>query len=173
MVTKLKAKDVQAVVNWSIEPAQSKVPVSIRKMGWNVPLYQSHGFGNIKYAEACGPAAEGILFPAGRLLVADGLPDTHPQKALLMKYKKDYEAATKEAPSTFGGHAYDAFTLLAKAIEVGGADKEKARAALEGLKGFVGTAGIFNFSATDHNGLGMDAFELLTVNKSCKFVLAQ
>jgi branched-chain amino acid transport system substrate-binding protein len=173
VVTKLKAKEVQAVVNWSIEPAQSKVPVSIRKMGWNVPVYQSHGFGNVKYAEACGPAAEGILFPAGRLLVADVLPDTHPQKALLVKYRKDYEAATSEAPSTFGGHAYDAFTLLAKAIELGGADKEKARTALEGLKGFVGTAGVFNFSPEDHNGLGMDAFELLTVNKSCKFVLAQ
>jgi len=171
-VTKLKAKEVEAVVNWSIEPAQSKVPVSMRKMGWMVPLYQSHGFGNIKYVEAAGPAAEGILFPAGRLLVADGLADTHPQKALLMKYKKDYEAATKEAPSTFGGHAYDAFTLLAKAIELGGPDKEKARASLENLKGFVGTAGTFNFSATDHNGLGMDAFELLTV-KGGKFVLAQ
>ena len=96
-VTKLKAKEVEAVVNWSIEPAQSKVPVSMRKMGWMVPLYQSHGFGNIKYVEAAGPAAEGILFPAGRLLVAEGLPDAHPQKALLLKYKKDYEAATKEA----------------------------------------------------------------------------
>ncbi len=170
-VTKLKSKDVQAVVNWSIEPAQSKVPVSMRKMGWLVPLYQSHGFGNIKYVEAAGPAAEGILFPAGRLLVAEGLPDSNVQKSLLLKYKKDYEAATKEAPSTFGGHAYDAFTLLVKAIEIGGPDKEKARAALEGLKGFVGTAGIFNFSAEDHNGLGMDAFELLTV-KGGKFALA-
>jgi branched-chain amino acid transport system substrate-binding protein len=175
-VTKLKAKDVQAIVNWSIEPAQSKVPVSARKLGWNVPIYQSHGFGNIRYADACGVAAEGILFPAGRLLVAESLPDSNPQKALLLKYKQDYEAAAKEAPSTFGGHAYDAFTLLAKAIEVGGADKEKARAALENLKGFVGTAGIFNFSPTDHNGLGMDAFEMLTVSitgKDCKFVLAK
>jgi branched-chain amino acid transport system substrate-binding protein len=171
-VTKLKATGVEAVVNWSIEPAQSKVPVSMRKMGWMVPLYQSHGFGNIKYAEAAGPAAEGIIFPAGRLLVADGLPDTNKQKALLLKYAKDYEAATKEAVSTFGGHAYDAFTMLAKAIEIAGPDKEKARAALEGLTGFVGTAGIFNFSPTDHNGLGMDAFELLTV-KGGKFVLAQ
>jgi branched-chain amino acid transport system substrate-binding protein len=170
-VTKLKAKEVQAVVNWSIEPAQSKVPVSMRKMGWLAPLYQSHGFGNIKYAEAAGPAAEGILFPAGRLLVADGLADGHPQKALLRAYRADYEKAAGEAASTFGGHAYDAFTLLVKAIEVGGPDKEKARAALESLQGFVGTAGTFNFSATDHNGLGMDAFELLTV-KGGKFALA-
>jgi branched-chain amino acid transport system substrate-binding protein len=171
-VTKLKATGVEAVINWSIEPAQAKVPVSMRKMGWDAPLYQSHGFGNIKYVEAAGPAAEGILFPAGRLLVAEALPDTNPQKALLLKYKKDYEDAYKEAASTFGGHAYDAFTLLVKAIEVGGADKEGARAALENLKGFVGTAGVFNFSAEDHNGLGMDAFELLTV-KNGKFALAK
>jgi len=171
-VTKLKAKEVQAVVNWSIEPAQSKVPVSMRKLAWGVPIYQSHGFGNIKYAEAAGPAAEGILFPAGRLLVVDALADAHPQKALLSKYQKDYEAFAKEAPSTFGGHAFDAFTLLVKAIEVGGADREQARAALENLKGFVGTAGVFSFSPTDHNGLGMDAFDLLTV-KNGKFTLAK
>jgi branched-chain amino acid transport system substrate-binding protein len=170
-VTKLKAKDVQAVVNWSIEPAQSKVPVSMRKMGWMVPLYQSHGFGNIKYVEAAGPAAEGILFPAGRLLVADVLPATYAQKTLLQLYKKDYFAWAKEEASTFGGHAYDAFTLLMKAIEVGGADKGKARDALENLKNFVGTGGVFSFSPTDHNGLGIDAFEMLTV-KDGKFVLA-
>ena len=37
------------------------------------------------------------------------------------------------------------------------------------MKGFVGTAGIFNFSPTDHNGLTMDAFEMLTV-KNGRFV---
>jgi branched-chain amino acid transport system substrate-binding protein len=170
-VTKLKSKDVAAVVNWSIEPAQAKVPVSMRKMGWMVPLYQSHGFGNIKYVEAAGPAAEGILFPAGRLLAAESLQDSNVQKALLLMYKKDYAAAYKEEASTFGGHAYDAFTLLVKAIELGGFDKEKARTALENLKSFVGTAGIFIFSPEDHNGLGIDAFEMLAV-KGGKFVLA-
>jgi branched-chain amino acid transport system substrate-binding protein len=33
----------------------------------------------------------------------------------------------------------------------------------------VGTAGIFNFSAQDHNGLAIDAFEMLTV-KNGRFV---
>jgi branched-chain amino acid transport system substrate-binding protein len=37
------------------------------------------------------------------------------------------------------------------------------------MKGFVGTGGVFNFSATDHNGLSIDAFEMLTV-KDGKFV---
>ena len=49
-------------------------------------------------------------------------------------------------------------------------DKEAVRTAIENLKGVVGTAGIFNFSPTDHSGLGIDAFVMLTVKKG-KFVI--
>ena len=170
VVTKLKAKNVQAVVNWSIVPAQAIVAKNMRQIGMTVPLFQSHGFGNIKYVKAAGVAAEGIIFPAGRLLVADVLPDSNPQKALLIKYTRDYESKYKETASTFGGHAYDALQILAKAIEKAGMDKEKVRDAIENMKGFVGTGGIFNFSAADHNGLDIDAFAMLTV-KDGKFVL--
>ena len=170
VVAKIKANAaVQGVINWSIVPAQSIVVKNIRQAGWDVPIFQSHGFGNIKYVQAAGTAAEGVIFPAGRLLMADLLPDNHPQKALLVKYTKDYESKYKETVSTFGGHGYDAFMILAKAIEVAGPDKEKVRAAIEGLKDLPGTGGVYNFSATDHNGLTMDAFEMMTV-KDGKFV---
>lgn len=165
-VTKIKAADVQAIVNWSIEPAQSIVIKNARQIGLKIPIFQSHGFGNIKYVQAAGAAAEGVLFPAGRLLVAESLPKKHPQKDLLVKYKKDYESRYKEEASTFGGHAYDAYIILAKAIEKAkSTDREAVRNAIENLKGLVGTAGVFNFSPTDHNGLGLDAFEMLTVKK--------
>ncbi|MBI5342436.1 MAG: ABC transporter substrate-binding protein [Deltaproteobacteria bacterium] len=173
-VTKLKAAGVEAILNWSIEPAQSIVIKNARQIGIKAPIFQSHGFGNIKYVEAAGVAAEGVLFPAGRLLVADVLPKNHPQKALLVKYKKDYESKYKEEASTFGGHAYDAFIILVKAIEKAGkADKDAVRAAIEQLKGVVGTGGVFNFSPTDHNGLGLDAFEMLTVTKGKFTILKQ
>ena len=131
---------MQAVVNWSIVPAQSILAKNIRQAGWQVPIYQSHGFANIKYAEAAGAAAEGIIFPASRLLIVDFLPDG-PQKTMLVKYRDSYESKFNEKVSTFGGHTYDAMTLLAKAIEVGGTDREKVRAALENIKGLIGTAG--------------------------------
>ena len=83
-----------------------------------------------------------------------------------------YESKFKEKVSTFGGHTYDAMTILAKAIEVGGEDREKVRAALENIKGLIGTAGTFNFSETDHGGLGLDAFTMLTV-KNGQFVLLE
>ena len=170
-VTKIKAANVQAIVNWSIEPAQAIVIKNARQIGLKIPIFQSHGFGNIKYVEAAGEAAEGVLFPAGRLLVADVLLKRDPQKALLVKYTKDYESKYKDEASTFGGHAYDAFAILVKAIEqTKGTDKEAVRTAIENLKGFVGTGGIFNFSPTDHNGLNVDAFEMLTV-KNGKFAI--
>jgi len=170
VVAKIKAnKDVQAVINWSIVPAQAIVPKNMRQAGWDVPLFQSHGFGNIKYVEAAGAAAEGIIFPAGRLLIADSLADDNPQKALLMAYKKNYESKFNEPASTFGGHGYDAITILAAAIAEGGNDRDKVRTAIENLKDFPGTGGVFSFSAEDHNGLDIDAFQMMTV-KDGKFV---
>ncbi|HVO39074.1 MAG TPA: ABC transporter substrate-binding protein [Spirochaetia bacterium] len=164
VLAKVKALNVQAVVNWSVEPAQSIIPKNMKQMGFDVPLFQSHGFGNIRYVEAAGKAAEGIIFPCGRLLVSDRLPAEHPQKAVLAGYKKAYEAKFKEEVSTFGGHAYDAFLILTEAVKKAGSiDKRAVRDAIEGTQGLIGTAGIFTFSPTDHNGLTMDSFEMLTV----------
>jgi branched-chain amino acid transport system substrate-binding protein len=168
-LTKIKATDAQAVINWSIVPAQVIVSKNMRQLGMTIPLYQSHGFGNPKFAEACGEAGEGIIFPAGRLLVVDTLEDGNPQKALLEKYKAEYETTYKDGVSTFGGHAYDALWLVINAIKAVGPDKAKIRDYIEGTQGFVGTGGVFNFSAEDHCGLDKAAFEMITV-KGGKFV---
>lgn len=165
-VTKLKAANVQAILNWSIEPAQAIVLKNVKQLGLSAPVFQSHGFANIQYAKAAGAAAEGVIFPASRIIIADALPKSNPQKAVLMKYKKDYELKCHgEECSTFGGHAYDAFMILTRAIKEKGANREAVRSAIENMKGFVGTAGIFNFSPADHNGLDIKAFEMLTVKK--------
>lgn len=172
ILTKVKGTaGVQAVINWSIVPAQSIVAKNMKQIGLNVPLFQSHGFGNLKYVQQAGVAAEGIIFPGGRLLVVDELPPNHPQKALLTQYKKSYESQFKEDASTFGGHAYDALLVVVEGIKkAGSTNRDAVRDAIEGLTGLVGTAGVFNFSATDHTGLDLGAFEMLTV-KNGKFTL--
>lgn len=169
-LTRIRGTNAQAIINWSIVPAQSIVPKNMKQLNMTIPLFQSHGFGNIKYAEAAGDAAEGIIFPAGALLVADSLPDDHPRKDLLMQYKQDYESKFNAQVSTFGGHAYDAMNLVIMALQDVGDDPAKIRDSLETVKGFDGTAGTFNYSPEDHCGLDMKAFELITV-KGGKFVL--
>lgn len=163
LITKLKSNsEIQAVINWSIVPAQSIIAKNIRQIGWDTPLFQSHGFANIKYVQAAGEAAEGIIFPASKIIAAEKL-SPGPEKDFLVSYKTAYETKYGEAISTFGGHSYDAMLILAKAIEMAGVNSSKVRKAIENIKGFTGTAGEFNFSATDHNGLGIDAFAMFTV----------
>jgi len=168
-LTKIKGTEAQAVINWSIVPAQVIVAKNMRQLGMTIPLYQSHGFGNPKYAEACGAAGEGIIFPAGRLLCVNSLADDNVQKAMLLEYKTKYEAKFGDEVSTFGGHAYDALWIILKAIEKVGTDKEALRKEIESTTGFVGTGGIFNMTAEDHCGLQKDAFEMMAV-KDGKFV---
>jgi branched-chain amino acid transport system substrate-binding protein len=172
-VTKLKAAKVQAILNWSIEPAQAIVIKNARQLGLAVPIFQSHGFASIQYAKAAGAAAEGVIFPASRIVVADALPEGHPQKAVVSAYKKGYEGRFEEDVSTFGGHAHDALMILVRAVREAGLDREKVRAAIENMKGFVGTAGVFNFTPADHNGLALDAFEMLTVKDGRFAVLGE
>jgi branched-chain amino acid transport system substrate-binding protein len=169
-VTKLKAANVQAILNWSIEPAQAIVIKNVRQIGMTVPIFQSHGFANVQYAKAAGAAAEGVMFPASRIVVAESLAASDRQRPVVVSYKAGYEARFKEDVSTFGGHAYDALGILVRAVKEVGLDREKVRGAIENMKGFVGTAGVFDFSPTDHNGLTIDAFEMLTV-KGGKFVV--
>ena len=121
------------------------------KMG--IPLIMSHGVANKKYISLAGEAANGVIFPAGKLPVANELPDDDPQKAVLVKYAADYKAKFDTDPNTFGGHAWDAIQVIVKAMKKVGNDKAKIRDEIENTKNFVGTGGIFNFSATDHNGL--------------------
>lgn len=171
-LTKIKASEAQAVVNWSIVPGQVIVAKNMRQLGMEIPLFQSHGFGNIKYAQTAGEAGEGIIFPCGRLLAVDTLADDHPQKEVLAKYKKEYETKYEEDVSTFGGHAWDGLQLVIAALREVGPDREKIRDYIENTKNFVGTGGIFNFSPEDHSGLTKDAFEMLTV-KNEKFVVLE
>jgi len=171
-LTKIKASEAEAVVNWSIVAGQVIVAKNMRQLGMEIPLFQSHGFGNVKYAQAAGEAGEGIIFPCGRLLAVDTLLEDHPQKEVLARYKEEYEAKYEEDVSTFGGHAWDALQLVIEALEEVGPDREKIRDYIENKKGFVGTGGVFNFSPEDHSGLDKYAFEMLTV-KDGKFVVVK
>ena len=172
-MTKIRSTQPRAIVNWSIGPTQILAIKSWRDLGMDsIPLYQSHGFGNMKNLELAGKAAEGVLLPLARVNVGDLLPDNQPQKKVIMEYAKAYEARFKEPVSSFGGHAWDAMNLAVSALRAVGPDPAKIRDHIENTKGFVGMHGIFNMSPQDHNGLSKDDLEMVVV-KDGKWALAK
>jgi branched-chain amino acid transport system substrate-binding protein len=161
-LTRVKAANPQAVVIWSIPPSASIATKNYADLGIAAPLFQSHGVGNKKYIELAGAAANNVMFPAGKLLVADQLADNDPQKATLLAYARDFEA--KYGPrNTFGGHAWDAVHLVMLAMEKAGGDRAKVRSAIETTKSFVGITGVFDFSPADHNGLDRRAAVMIRI----------
>lgn len=163
-LTNLKGKaGMQAVINPGFGQGPAIVTRNFRQLGITVPLYQSHGVASKQFIELAGEAANGVRLPAAALLVADKLPANDPQKPVATAYAKKFQESTKQPVSTFGGHAYDGLMILAGAIERAGADPKKIRDEIEKTKGFMGTAGIFNMTATDHMGLDLTAFKMLEI----------
>jgi branched-chain amino acid transport system substrate-binding protein len=102
--------------------------------------------------------------PLGRLVVADQLPDDDPQKKVIATFIDDYTKKFGKGPSTFSGHAYDAWQLAVNALTEVGTDKAKVRDYLEKVSGFVGISGVYTMTANDHSGLKADALKLVTVD---------
>jgi branched-chain amino acid transport system substrate-binding protein len=162
-LTKIRGSDAQAIINFGFGQAPAIVTKNIKQLGITLPLYQSHGVASKTFIDLAGDAAEGVRLPAAALVVAEQLPNTDPQKPVLLAYKKQYEA--KYGPvSTFGGHAYDGLQIAVAALQrAGGTDRAKVRDEIEKTKGFIGTAGVFNMSPEDHMGLNLDAFKMVEV----------
>ncbi|MED0737790.1 ABC transporter substrate-binding protein [Aneurinibacillus thermoaerophilus] len=164
MLTRVKQKNPQAIVIWGTAQESAIVTKNVRELGIQVPIIESHGIGNKKFIELAGEAANGVIFPAGRLLVVDQVPADNKQKPVLEAYMKIFQEKYNYAPSTFGGHAWDAFEILIAAIKAAGDDPEKIRAAIEtGTKDFTGITGTFNMSVEDHNGLQSDSLAIIEI----------
>jgi len=123
-------------------------------------VYQTHGVANPDFLRVVGKEGNGTILPAGPMLVYEQLPASNPVKKSAAEYVTKYEAKYGTR-STFGGHAWDAYMLLAHAIPDAlkkakpGTKEFRAalRDGLENAKDVFGAHGVFNMSAQDHNGL--------------------
>ena len=102
------------------------------------------------------------VLPAGPMLVYEQLPDSNPVKKSAAEYVKTYEAKYGAGSrTTFGGHAWDAYMLLQRAIpealkrasRAAKAFRGALRDALENSKDVAGSNGVFSINAGDHNGM--------------------
>lgn len=163
-LTRISAKKPEAVICWGTNPGPAIVAKNMKQLGIKAPLVMSHGIANKKFIELAGDAANGVVFPAGRLIVADAIPDSDPQKTTLLEYADQFQKKYQRSADTFGGHAWDAVQIVLKAMEKAGDDPAKIRDEIEKTQGFVGISGVFNFSPTDHNGLTKDAFVMVKID---------
>jgi branched-chain amino acid transport system substrate-binding protein len=164
-LTKIRGSNAQAIICWGTNPGPAIVARNVKQLGIKLPLFMSHGVSSKKFIELADEAAEGIILPSGRVIVADQIPDKDPQKKALLNYVESYQKLYKVEGDHFGGHAWDAMMLLKGAIEKGGDSPAAIRDQLENTKKFSGIGGTFSYSPQDHAGLTKEAFVLVQIKK--------
>lgn len=158
------ATGVQAILVVGVGQGPAMATRNYQQLAIKLPLYHTHGVAALDFIELTGTASEGVRMASPPLLVADDLPESDPQKAVLLAYRRAFEERYREAPATFGGYAYDALMIAMDAVRrAGGTDREKVRVALEQTRNHVGTAGVFNLSAEDHMGLDLSSFRMVEI----------
>ena len=162
-LTKIRGSQAQAIICWGTNPGPAVIAKNVKQLGIKLPLFMSHGVSSKKFIELAGDAAEGVILPSGRVIVADVLPKSDKQKKSLLSFVKDYQQHYKAEGDHFGGHAWDAVMLIKSAIERGGDSPAAIRDQLEKTRGFAGIGGVFSFSSADHAGLNKDAFVLVEI----------
>jgi len=157
----VQASGCEAAVVGAIPPGASMVTAALRDFVPDIPVIHGHGVCNSAFIDLAPEATEGVPLPCGRLLVAAGLPDDDPQKAILVKYIDDYTAFTGGEPvSTFGGHAWDALMWAFEglgSLDEGASLEDRRTGVRDYVEGSItnwpGTGGVFNITTDDHLGL--------------------
>jgi branched-chain amino acid transport system substrate-binding protein len=168
-LTKVKASGAQVLIVHAIPPSASIITKQFRDLGLTIPLIHNHGVGNKPFIDLAGGAADGVIFPIGKMLVAESLPDVDPQKKTLLDFVAWYEKGTGKPRSTFAGHAWDAlqmtFMAFGKLSPTMPLDQARAkiRDELERVNNFAGTGGMFSMSAEDHVGLDERSMVLVRI----------
>ena len=148
---------------------------SLKEKGYKGLIYQTHGVANNDFLRVGGKDVEGALLPVGPMVVAAQLPNDNPVKKSALEYVTKYEAVHgKGSVSSFGGHAWDAGVLLQNAIpqalkkgQPGTKEFRHAlRDALEGSTNLPAAHGIFNLTASDHQGFDQRARVMVIIENN-------
>jgi branched-chain amino acid transport system substrate-binding protein len=161
-VLKLIAANPDAVYIFASGTQGALPQIELARRGYKGPVYQTQGVANNDFLRVGGKDLEGGYMTVAPALVPEQLADSNPIKKVATDYVQRYEAKYGiGSRSLFGATAWDAL-LIAQQASREALKKGKPgtlefrtalREAIEGLHDFVGAEGVYNMSATDHNGV--------------------
>lgn len=162
---RIKMKNnVQAILNIDFGSSPAYVTRGFRRLGFDIPLYQTHGVATLEYLDLSGAASEGVRLPVPPIVIANKLNDADPIKSILENYIKLFERRWEVTPTVYGSYAFDAIRLYASAVRRAlSFERRKIRQALEETDNFVGANGIVKMSPENHMGLYSKAYRMVEI----------
>jgi len=177
-VLKLMAAKPDAVLIAAVGGPAVLPQATLFDQGYKGRTYQTHAVATEDFIKLGREKVEGTVLAAGPMLVIDEVPDSNPTKQVARAYIAAYEKQFGVRPATFGANTWDGGLLLERALPAAlkagkpgtEAFRSALRDALEKEREVVGTQGVFNMSATNHNGMD-DRARVTVIVKDGKFRL--
>jgi branched-chain amino acid transport system substrate-binding protein len=129
--------------------------IALADRGYKGQIYGTHALINPDFIRVGGNAVEGVICPAGPIVVAEQLPESAPTRKISMEYLAAYQKANNEpARGGFAPYAFDAWLImldaskraLATGAQPGTPEFRTAlRDAIVTTKELVGTHAVYNF----------------------------
>lgn len=172
-LTKINSAKAEAIIVWGTNPGPAVVAKNASELGLDIPIIGSHGIANQNFITLAEDAAEGVVIPTGKLLFPSQIPESDEQYEVISTFYDEYTAKFDSEPTNFGSYGYDNIMLVIEALQNGATDREAIRDYLETeIKDWVGTTGVFNYSAEDHNGLAPESL-VMAIVKDGKWTLLE
>lgn len=169
---KLTAANPDAMIVVASGSGAAMPQLGLVERGFKGKVYQTHAAATRDLMRVGGKATEGTFVTSGPVVVAEQLPDSHPSKALGVKFNAEYEKIHGAGlRNQFAAHSYDAYLMLEKVVPIAlkkakpGTPEFRAalKEALESTPALAVTHGVLDFSPTDHWGFRPDTGVVMKV----------
>ncbi len=161
-LTKIAGTNAQAILVWGTNPGPASIAKNMQQLGIKLPFVGSSGIANKKFIELAGAGAEGVVFPASRIILPQTIKDEAWSKAvseLSDRYRKKYNMEM----DTFAAHGWDAANMVVNAMKKAGTESSAIRDEIEKTRDYAGADGVFTYSPKDHAGLKVDALVMVRI----------
>lgn len=161
-IGKMNAAGARALLKIGLGGTTMTAAKNIKSLGLDTQMLTS-----VEDLAVFRPVAEVLgdkfFFVASPSQVYDVLPDS-PLKKTIGDFLGQWRAKYGDRDPQWAGRGWDAVMLTAAAIEKAKSfEGPKVRDALEGITGFQGTTGVYNFSPTNHYGITQNPYVLGTI----------
>jgi len=161
-ILKIVATNPDAVYIFAAGTPGALPQIELAQRGYKGLVYQTQGVANNDFLRVGAKSLEGGYMTVAPVLVAEQLPESSPVKKAAVDFVQRFEKAQgPNSRSLFAATAWDALLIvdqasreaLKKAKPGTPAFRAALREAIEGLRDFVGSEGVYSMSASDHNGV--------------------
>ena len=161
-VLKIVAANPDAVYIFAAGTPGALPQIELASRGYKGLVYQTQGVANNDFLRVGGKSLEGSYMTVAPVLVAEQLPESNPTRKPAVDFVNRFEKAHGPGSrSLFAATAWDALLIAQQAAREAlkkakpGTQEFRValRDAIENVKDFVGSEGVYSMSPSDHNGV--------------------